>query len=383
MRRPALQKRTLALLALMLPLAGLFVYVALTAGPLAPIAVTVTKVEKRSLSPALFGIGTVEARYRYRIGPTFAGRVKSLAVDVGDRVAGGQVIGAMDPVDLDERLAAMKAARKRAQAQLREAEVRHEHARNEERRYRQALRDRSVSAELAAAKQQEFRVAEAGLKAAGEELSRAEAELRAVAAQRADLDLVAPVNGLVVARRAEPGDTVVAGQTVLEMIDPASLWVAARFDQLTARGLRADLSAHIVLRSQGARGFSGKVLRIEPLADAVTEETLTRVIFDELPEPLPPIGELTEVTVALPDLAEGPAIPNAALRRIGGQPGVWLLEDGDLRFAEVAVGPGDLDGWVRIEEGLAGGEAIVLYSEKALNAHSRVKVVDRLPGVAP
>jgi len=71
------------------------------------------------------------------------------------------------------------------------------------------------------------------------------------------------------------------------------------------------------------------------------------------------------------------------LRRIGGQPGVWLLEDGDLRFAAVAVGAADLYGWVRIDKGLAGGEAIVLYSEKALNAHSRVKVVDRLPGVAP
>jgi len=36
--------------------------------------VTVTTAESRSIAPALFGIGTVEARYTYRIGPTIAGR---------------------------------------------------------------------------------------------------------------------------------------------------------------------------------------------------------------------------------------------------------------------------------------------------------------------
>ena len=43
---------------------ALLIYVALRAGPLVPIPVTVTTVESRSIAPALFGIGTVEARIR-------------------------------------------------------------------------------------------------------------------------------------------------------------------------------------------------------------------------------------------------------------------------------------------------------------------------------
>ena len=43
-----------------------------------------------SITPALFGIGTVEARYTYAIGPTVAGRVKRVDVSVGDRVRAGR-----------------------------------------------------------------------------------------------------------------------------------------------------------------------------------------------------------------------------------------------------------------------------------------------------
>ena len=64
-------------------------------------------------------VGTVEARYTYRIGPTAAGRLKQLAVEVGDVVQAGNLLGEMDPVDLDERIRAQSAAIKRAEAATR------------------------------------------------------------------------------------------------------------------------------------------------------------------------------------------------------------------------------------------------------------------------
>ena len=121
MKRLPLQGRTLALLAVVVPLLALFVYVALRSGPLAPVKVTVATVETKSITPALFGIGTVEARYTYKIGPTFTGRVKRLDVEVGERVKSGQVLGEMEPVDLDQRIRSQDAALKRAKAALNEA----------------------------------------------------------------------------------------------------------------------------------------------------------------------------------------------------------------------------------------------------------------------
>ena len=382
MKKLPLQGRTLALLAVIIPLLVLFIYVGLRSGPLAPVAVTVASVESRAITPALFGIGTVEARYTYKIGPTFAGRVKRLEVHVGDQVKAGQVLGEMEPVDLDDRVRSQESAFKRAEAALREAEARQAYAQTQARRYEQLFAVRSTSEEIVTTKRQELQIADAALSAAREDIVRARSDREGLVAQRSNLRLIAPVDGVVAVRDADPGTTIVAGQAVVEVIDPKSLWINARFDQISASGLAGGLPTLIVLRSRGGQTLKGRVLRVEPKADAVTEETLAKVTFDTKPEPLPPVGELAEVTVDLPALPAAPLIPNAAVRRDGDKVGVWQIVDGDLRFSPVKLGASDLNGYVQVREGLNNGDQVVTYSEKALTARSRVHVVDLIPGVS-
>ncbi|MRR53456.1 MAG: efflux RND transporter periplasmic adaptor subunit [Deltaproteobacteria bacterium] len=381
MKRLHFQTRTLAIMAVLLPLLALFVYVALRSGPLAPVTVTVSNVEELSIAPGLFGIGTVASRYTYKIGPTFAGRLTRLDVQVGDQVQAGQLLGEMDPVDLDERIHSQEAAVKRAEAQLRDARSRQAYAQTQARRFEQLLAVRSTSEEIVTTKKHELQVADAGLDAAREELARTRSERAALLAQRNNLRLVATADGLVAVRDADPGTTVVAGQAVVELIDPKNLWLNVRFDQLGGQGLAAGLPVQIVLRSRAGQTLAGHILRVEPLADEVTEETLAKVVFDQRLEPLPPVGELAEVTVTLPALPETPVIPNAAIQRSNGQTGVWQVKNGDLHFTPVTLGTADLEGNVQVRTGLAAGDRVVVYSAKALSTRSRIKVVDRIPGV--
>lgn len=394
--RVPFSRRTLALIGVLLPLIALFLYVAVRSGPLAPVPVVVATVERQSIAPALFGIGTVEARYTYRIGPTFAGRVQRVDVQVGESVRTGQVLGEMDPVDLDDRIVARQAAIRRAEAnalaaaaQVADAQARSTFAATQARRYDELLKVHTVSEESAESKRQETQVAEAGLSAARANLAAARQELAGARAdhevlrrQRSNLQLVAPVDGLVAARHVDPGTTVVAGEPVIEFIDPASLWIHVRFDQLGTAGLRAGLPARVVLRSRPGESLTGRVLRVEPLADAVTEEMLAKIVLDDALSVLPPIGELAEITVALPATAAIPVVSNGSVHRIDGQLGVWLIEDSDLQFAPVKLGAASLDGRIQILEGLTEGQQVVVYSERALRARTRIKVVDHLPGIS-
>lgn len=379
MKRLPLQRRSLALLAAVLPLLALFVYVALRSGPLAPVPVTVMTVQEEPVTPALFGIGAVEARYTYRIGPTAPGRLARLDVHVGDRVAAGQVLGEMDPVDLDQRLQALEAALRRAAAAQAEARARQTYAAEQALRYQRLQEQRLVSAEAAEARYQDQRVADAVLAAAGEELARAQADREALLAQRGNLRLVSPVDGLVALRAADPGTTLVAGQAVIEIIDIDSLWINTRFDQANAGGLAAGLDARVMLRSTSPQPIPGRVARVEPLADAVTEETLAKVTFEPGSAGLPPVGELAEVTVQLPPLPATPVIPNAAIRQQDGQRGVWRLAGKQLEFVPVRLGASNLDGRVQVLEGLTAGERVVLYSAGLLTSRSRLRVVADLP----
>lgn len=396
MKRLHVNPRLLRLALLLLPLLALFIYVGVRSGPLAPVLVTTAVVEERAIAPALFGIGTVESRYTYKIGPTTTGRVLKVNVQVGDTVAPGQVLAQMDPIDLDERIASLTAAVHRADANLlatasgvEEASARATYANTQADRYEQLLRTGAVSKELVDDKRQDRAVADAGLEAARalleaarEDVKRTRSDHAALMLQRANLSLVSPVAGLVSLRMADPGATVVPGQTLVEVLDPTSLWLNVRFDQLRTAGLRQGLPAHVLLRSGAGRSLAGRVARVEPLADAVTEEILAKIILDTLPSPLPPVGELVEVTVALPDLPVGPAVPNASIQRVDGRLGVWLIDDSGIQFTPVEVGATDLDGWVQILTGLEPGQRLVVYSYSALSARKRIKVVDHLPGTS-
>ena len=394
MRRGSMKGRTLLLVLLLLPLAGLFVYVMTNSGPLAPVPVTVAEVESRSISPALYGIGVVESRAVHRIGATSPGRLLWLDAQVGEMVAAGQVLGELDPVDLNDRIEGQRAAVRRleslvaaADSRVAETKARKEYAEAQAARYENLLKKKAVSVEAADAKRQERRTtaaawssARADAEAARAEQARAGSELKGLLARKEDLKLVSPVQGLLAAREAEPGSTVVAGQSVFQVVETEGLRISVRFDQSMASGLRAGLLAEIVLRSRADEVFAGNILRVEPIADAITEELVAKAVFEQTPGTLPPLGELAEVTVRLPALPEGPVVPDAALRRFDGRLGVWMMENGSISFRPVVAGRRDLNGMVRILEGLEPGERVVVYSVKALTPRSRVKVVERLGG---
>ena len=387
--------RRLILGALAIALLGALAWVALRTGPLAPVKIQTAKVTTGSVMPELFGIGQVEAQRSWMVGPTTPGRVLAVRVDVGDTVAPGQALAEMDPVDMDQRLTALDASlaraqsgRAAAQAQLADARARRVLAESNLKRNQDLARQNFISAGALEARTQETASASAGLQsaqanleAAAQDINRLRAERAALAQQRDNLKLVAPAAAMVSSRDAEAGSTVVAGQAVLKLIDPASLWVKLRVDQGRSAGLAPGLNARITLRSRPGESFAGKVARVEPLADAVTEERLAQVAFAQVPPGIS-VGEMAEVTLQLPASESGLLLPNAALQTQAGQRGVWLHKDGGLHFVALRTGASSLDGMVQVTPLEAGalreGDAVVVYSQKALAADTRISVVDEL-----
>lgn len=360
-------------------------------GPFAPIRVTQAQVELGDLAPKIFGIGTVEARRSYLIGPTVASRVARVLVDQGDRVRAGQLLAELDPVDLDERMASAANAQERAAstmqaaaALVREAKSRNEVAAASARRYADLRQKGFVSQEAADAKQHDANAARAALDAAEMQLAAARkdqerfgADRAGVAKQRAQYRLLSPVDGLISTRDAEPGSTVVAGQSVLRLIDPASLWVRARIDQGRAAGVALGQPVSIVLRSLPGQPLPGKVARIEVASDSVTEERVVDIAFDQLPDGVSS-GELAEVTISLPAMAKALSLPSAAIRRIKGQTGVWRIAAGRVAFVPVRAGVRTLEGQTQVLEGLAQGDAVVLHALQELRADDKVRIVENL-----
>ena len=369
----------------------LFLFVLWRTGPLAPVQVTVAEVRSGRFTPELFGIGTLEARRHWILGPTTPGRVLTVKVDVGDRVQAGQLLAEMDPVDLDQRLQALDASIARASstqaaaaAQQSDAQARRELAAANLRRQQELAQQNFISPSALEARSQELASAEAALQsarataqAAAQDALRAKAERTALQQQRANAKLFAPADAVVSAREAEPGSTVVAGQAVLRLIDPASLWARVRLDQGRSAGLVPGLPARLLLRSRPHEPVPARVARVEWLSDSVTEERIAQLSLDQAPPGLS-VGEMLEASIELPAIADSLLLPAASLQRQGGAIGVWRLQGGRLAFAPVQVGAVSLDGQVQILAGLESGDRVVVYSQQPLSADSRIQVVDQL-----
>lgn len=392
MRRPRLRSAVLVAFAALL--LGGFGHLVARTGPLAPVRVTTTTLQQQNLEPKLFGIGTVEARRAYAIGPTTAGRVKQVQVDVGDTVTAGQLVAEMDPVDLEERIAAARAALQRAdhartaaEAQVRDAVQRQQLTAANARRFVELLQQGFVTQEAADAKQYEADAAHAALAAAqanqavaSRDRDRLLAEQAAATKLRTNLQLRSPVSGVIIAREAEPGSTLVAGQSAVRLIDPASLWLRVRIDQGRSAGLRTGLPAEIALRSHPGEHWPGRVARVELVGDSVTEEKIAQVTFDRAPEGVA-LGELAEVTLRLPAITDAMTLPNAALHRTTDQDGVWLLaDDGRTQFQSLRIGVRTLEGHMQVLTDLPPDARVIVHSERELRAGDTVKPVEALAG---
>ena len=384
-------KQQLVLIAGLSAFVALLGFVAFQMGPLAPTKLTVTQVKSESLTPAVFGIGSVEARQSWLMGPTQSGRVLKVHVDVGQSVKAGQVLAEMDPVDLDQRIQAQEAALTKAssvemaaKAQLADSQAKRELASANLARYQSLVTQNFISSAALESRVQEqhsadaaYRAAQANLQAAKQDTNRLQAERAGAMQQKQNSRLLAPADAIVVSRDAEPGSTVVAGQAVLRLVDPKSLWVRLRVDQARSSGLASGLPAQIVLRSQAAKTWEGKVERVELQADAVTEERIAHIVFDNIPNSIS-MGEMAEVTLELKPFAQAMVLPQASVQTNEGRTGVWRLKEGALTFAPVQWGATTLDGQVQVLSGLALNDTVVVYSEKPLSEGSRFKVVDAL-----
>ena len=370
---------------------GTFGWVVATQGPLAPIKITVAKPVTGTLGTSVFGIGTVVAQRSYVLGPTTPGRIAEVLVDVGDRVQAGQLLAQMEAVDLDQRVESARLAAERAehavraaQASLTESKSRHKLAQADLLRYEQMRKDGHVSEQDILNKRYEVDATRAAvdasfanLQAAHHDRERALSDADGVRELREQLRLSSPVDGIVTARHAEPGTTMVAGQSIIEVIDPTSLWVSARIDQRQAGSIRVDQRAEVVLRSAPNSPQPAKVARIDWVSDPVTEERSINLRFSQIPINVP-VGELVEVTIWTEEIESARWIPTAARRRVEQQEGVWVLNDENITFRPVQFGVTTLDGRVQIIDGLLQSEQVVVHSQQALAVGTNIRVVSSL-----
>lgn len=278
-----------------------------------------TKVDRGQIVAKVTATGTLSALVTVQVGSQVSGRVQALFVDFNDPVTKGQVIAKVDPRMFESQIEQARAndiaARgnlERAQAQAAEAE-------------RQLARTESLAAQKL--------VSEADLDAARANAAVARATARATEGQvaqgraslrQAELNLnyatiVSPIDGIVVSRAVDVGQTVAASfqAPVLFTLaeDLRKMQVNTSVAEADVGKLRAGMAASFLVDAYPGKRFKGAVRQIRNAPQNVQNVVTYDAVIDvENPDLELRPGMTANVTFTVAERENVLRVPNAALR---------------------------------------------------------------------
>ncbi|WP_028485978.1 efflux RND transporter periplasmic adaptor subunit [Thiomicrorhabdus chilensis] len=296
------------------------------------------------------GIGELDAQLIYDLGFPVSGRMTELHADHGDRVKAGALLAQLDASELMATLEETQAFLEKTQLEIQATQQ--DIQLNQERyNLSKLLYDRNkIMLQKQAISQAQFDESESNklqanialessktrLKLIRAELNRIEKSRDVIQAKLDNLKLYAPVDGIIIERMAEVGESPMPGQPVFKMIQPDSLWVKAYIDERVSGQLAPNQPAEIRLRSQPEHTFNGYVKRIDAQSDPVTLERVVYLGFNPpLPEPF--LYEQAQIKIHTHTLEQTLNLPNAALSIYKTQHGLWLNQAGRAHFMPIDV----------------------------------------------
>jgi HlyD family secretion protein len=348
--------------------------------------------------------GSIEPTNEVEVSSELSGIIRSVKVDYNSRVAVGQVLAELDTDKLKAnvessraRLAAARANIKEAEATVAETQIDYERKRT--------LVSRNVTSvhDLDAAKAAYDR-ALAAVESAKADAAAAEADLRVQETDLAKACICSPIDGIVLSRNAEPGQTVASTLqapvlfTIAE--DLTEMEVQVDVDEADVGKVREGQQATFTVDAHPDRIFAAEIRELRFGSEIVQGVvTYKAVLTTENPELLLRPGMTATAEITVENVADALTVPNAALRfspaadgdadgrsllqkLIPGRPvlrapsenlaagsdrRIWVLVDGQAQKRAVKTGPSDGSRTQIVAGELQAGEPVIVDAAAAAN----------------
>jgi RND family efflux transporter MFP subunit len=288
-------------------------------------------------------VGTVRAVHEAAVASKILARITSMNLKAGQTVSRGQVLATLDDSDLQARVKQAEAALALAQATQAQAKLNHGRA-------AKLLSTKAVA-------KADYEQAQTALLTATAEVARSE---QLVDEAKVLLDFAtirAPINGIMIDKRVEAGDTAVPGQVLLTLYDPTRMQLVVTVRESLA--VRLKVGQKVIGRLEALdHACEATVSEIVPEAQASSRSFTVKVTG-----PCPPgvyTGMFGRILIPLED-EQLAVLPAAAVVRVGQLDMVRVVQDGQLRRRGIQIGR-RLDDDYEVLAGLKPGEQVLLTS---------------------
>lgn len=290
---------------------------------------------------AVYASGTVEAMHWAKVAPLVIGRIVALEAAEGRRVSRGDVLARLDDQELRARVDEIEARQMLLEAQAR--------------RVRALLATGSAT-------HQAFDQIES-------ELRQTTANLIATRKRLAEMTITSPLDGIVLRRDGEIGETAREGQVLFWVGRTEPLWITTDVDDddipLVAVGQRALVKSDAF----PDRVFEGRIGEITPKGDTVQRTYRLRVNIASPTELR--IGMVVEVNIVVRETKDAVLVPSTAIRGKQGKH-IFVIDDNraTMRIVKTGVVGGRM---TEILNGLTPGESVAVDPPARLRDGMRVR----------
>lgn len=203
-------------------------------------------------------------------------------------------------------------------------------------------------------------------------ISAAEAELRAAESRRADTVLLSPIDGVVTARKLDPGAIAGPGTPIITVQSIRQMWVTFPVPEEVSRQISLGQTAEVIFDAYPKRKFISHVNRINPAADAQSRQFAVRVTLDNADGALKP-GMFARITLVTQRVANAIVVPREAVHQ--GEDGATVVivnKNSETEKRPVTLGASDPKGF-QITEGVEPGDKVVVMTTTPLRSGQQVK----------
>ncbi len=262
-------------------------------------------VERADIQSTVSATGALDAVRTVQVGTQVSGQISAIYVDFNDKVKKGQLIARIDPVLQQQAVAEAAAGLERSQAQFQQAKSDYE-------RNKELFDAKIVTATEFSSIEASYAVSKSNVKSAQISLDRAKQNLDYTS-------IYAPIDGVVVSRDVDVGQTVAASMSTPQLFlianDLSQMQILASIDESDIGRIHPDQNVSFTVSAFQNRTFNGKVEQVR-LQSAITQNVVnyTAVVAVQNDDGKLMPG-MTATVKFVTDTANGVlSVPNSALR---------------------------------------------------------------------
>jgi HlyD family secretion protein len=325
-------------------------------------------VSRGAIVDSVGATGTLEAVTTVQVGTQVSGTIKSLYADFNSRVRKGEVVAELEPSLFQTQVDQARATVTRLEADVERARVDVDDTQVKLRRANELWDKQLIARTDLETAEASARQAEAALKAAQAQVAQARASLSQAHVNIGHTIIRAPIDGVVISRNVDVGQTVAASMSAPTLFvianDLSRMRVSASIDESDIGRVGAGQAVTFKVDAYPNDTFAGTVsqVRLQPVTE---QNVVSYVTIIDVPNPdmkLKP-GMTANVTVEIARADDVLRVPNAALRfRASREDGsrVWRISaDGQPRPITVRTGLSDGTTTAILDGELAANEQVV------------------------